>query len=230
MLANWVLQSVRLLCGTPCIDFPGAAGATVFLPLAYVFLNPLALCMSCHCCWWCVVSQGGFGFRRRLAQQSVILDNKVAMWVLVKFTGTTEPVVTTVTLIDNDPCKIPGFCNTIEIVDVLHVTAGVVNTTDLELSLTSYTPGSLRFKTAWLENNITTANVAFLLRTNRVTTNRGALGNCTSTVELNTRLWNCVVFIPAGDTIQLSVTVPNTLDPAKPITKTLDVLAPGKLL
>lgn len=157
------------------------------------------------------------------------MDNKVALWVVVKFTGTTEPVVTAVNRIDDDPCKIEGFCSTIEIVDVLHVTAGAVNTTDLDLTLTSYTPGSLKFRTAYIENNVTIANVAFLLRTNRAETNRGGLGNCTSTVELNIRLWNCVVFIPAGDTIQLSVTVPNTLDPANPITKTVDVLASGKL-
>ena len=144
----------------------------------------------------------------------------------MKFTGEDKPVVTAVQKIDEDPCKIAGFCESIQVVRVLHVTAGAINTTDLVLTLDSYAPGSLKFKTVYMENDVAVLNTAFLLRTNRVETNRGGLGNCTSSVDGNVRSWNCIVFIPAGDTIVLSVTVPNTLDPSKPITKTLDVLAP----
>jgi len=175
-----------------------------------------------------VCLQAGFGFRRRLAQQQIAFtDNKVALWVLIKFTGSQEPVVTAVEVIDSDPCKISGFCSTIQNVDVLQVTSGQINTTDLVLTLNGYTPGRLRFSTAYVENGVEITNAAFLMRTNRAEANRGGLGACTSSVTGNTRLWDCEVFIPAGDTIVLSVTVPNTLDPAKPITKTLDVVGPG---
>lgn len=173
--------------------------------------------------------QVGYGFSRRLAQSGFSSD-KVAIWVSVKFTGTTEPVLTAVNNLKADPCKIHGFCTAMDAVKVVHITGGQINSTNLVVKVDSYTPGSLTFKAAFIENGIEVTDTPFLLRTNRSETNRGKLGACTSesAIDGKARLWKCEVYIPVGDTIALSVTVPNTQDPANPITKTLDVSPPGE--
>lgn len=146
------------------------------------------------------------------------------------FTGTTDPVLTAVNMVKADPCKIHGFCSAMDAVKVAHVTGGQIDSTNLVVKVDSYTPGSLKFKTAFVENGIEISDTPFLLSTDRPETNRGKLGACTSepAIDRKARLWKCEVYIPAGDTITLSVTVPNTMDPANPITKSVEVSAPGK--
>ena len=116
------------------------------------------------------VPQVGYGFSRRLAQ-SGLSSNKVAIWVSVKFTGTTEPVLTAVNMIKADPCNINGFCSTMDTVKVVHVTGDPIKSTNLALTLESYTPGSLRFKTSLIENGVKFPDVPVLLRSDRTDTN-----------------------------------------------------------
>jgi hypothetical protein len=136
-----------------------------------------------------------------------------------------------VSVVTSDPCSIQGFCgNTTGLsqIEVLHVTSQALETTDLSLQFVSYTPGALRFTTAYLENDVAVPSTAILLSSSQTEANRGGLGACTSMLASNIRSWSCHVTIPPGETIQLSVTVPNTLDVNKPITKTLSIQAPGE--
>ena len=153
------------------------------------------------------------------------------MSVLIKFAGSTESVTNAVSVVNKDPCSIKDFCGGttgLGNITVLHVTSKALETTDLTFTLDGYTPGALRFKTAYLENNASVAATAILFSSSQTEANRGGLGACTSTVADNIRSWSCQVTIPPGETIQLTATVPNTLDPTKPITKTLPITAPGE--
>lgn len=136
-------------------------------------------------------------------------------------------MITTVNMINTDPCKVDGLCSAVEDVNVFRIIGGLINSTDLVVTLDSYSPGSLRFTTTFLENSVGIPDTPFMMHTNRGQTNRGKLGACTSAVVGTARSWNCEVYIPPSDTITLYVAAPNFFDLSKPITKTLDISAPG---
>lgn len=154
-------------------------------------------------------------------------DGLVTYVFKAEFPGSEEPVNNALTLIQQDPCTLTQWCTELQSVAVLHTSGEFITNTFLNLTPISYSPGSLKFSTGYVENGQLVGDVAILLASSQSARNRGRLITCSTQLSEGTRFWDCECYIPTGETIRLAAAAHNTDDPANPLSAAIDITAPG---
>lgn len=150
----------------------------------------------------------------------------ITMVITARFDGASTAAQKTANTLQSSPCTLSNLCDSIQQLSVRYIYPDVVQAVDLNLTLVSYTPGTLKFITTYTEDATAVANHVVFMTTNSADPMRGKLGACTTTVDsANAIFWECFAIIPASVTIQLTATTLVPTDPSTPISRS--VLVPG---
>lgn len=144
-----------------------------------------------------------------------------------EFPGAGEPVKNALTLVQQAPCTLRAWCDQLQDARVVTNSGDLIIGTSLDLTFTSYTPGTLRFSTRYVENGTPVGSAVILLSSSEAAPNRGRLMSCSTQLVEGTRLWACECYIPASATIRLTAAAHNTNDPSQPLATAIDITAPG---
>lgn len=150
------------------------------------------------------------------------------MMISARFDGASTAAQKTVNTLQSSPCTLSNLCDSIQQLSVRYIYPDVIQAVDLNLTLVSYTPGTLKFTTTYTEDATTVANHVVVMTTNSADPMRGKLGACTTTVDsTNTIFWECFAIIPASVTIQLTATTLVPIGPSTPISRSVPVPGVG---
>lgn len=188
--------------------------------------SPWHCCLRCVCCCCCLflycVQAAPFAGRR--LQQSGNATYDINLVAKAAFPGSVTPALETAGLIDKNPCGIQGLCDKVSNVAVVYTSGAVILTTDLNVTMPGEFDGqNLEFSTQYIEDGKPVGIPVI------VTVQTGSSISCTNRLVEGTRYYKCAVVNTPGTWLTVTITAPNTADPALTIKKVFTLRSPGKV-